>query len=114
MSEQESVMSYTFEVNESDFDEKVVNSEGIIILDMWAEWCGPCLALAPTLDRLAETFPGKVRIAKLNVGYNPGIAVRYGVRSIPTILFFKDGEKKDYVIGNLPYKVFEDKLKKLL
>ena len=102
---------YIFEVNEEDFDEKVLNSTGVIVLDLWAEWCGPCLALAPTLERLAEGYEGKVKIAKLNVDKNQKIAAKYGVRSIPTLIFFKDGDKKDQTIGNVSYDIINDKVK---
>ncbi len=105
---------YIFEVNEADFDEKVIKGEGIIVVDLWAQWCGPCLALAPTLERLAETYAGQVRIAKVNVDQNQGLGAKYGVRSIPTTLFFKDGEKKDQLIGNMPYDKFDEKVKALL
>lgn len=105
---------YVFEVNEAEFDEKVIKGEGVIIVDLWAQWCGPCLALGPTLERLADSYEGQVHIAKINVDQNQGIASKFGVRSIPTVLFFKDGEKKDQVIGNQPYATFEEKVKALL
>ncbi|MCB5245022.1 MAG: thioredoxin [Candidatus Cloacimonadaceae bacterium] len=87
-------------------------SKGPVVIDFWAEWCGPCRMLAPTIDQLAEAYPA-ITFAKLNVDEYPEIASRYGVMSIPTLMFFKDGVLKDTSIGVVPKGVIEKKLELL-
>ena len=84
------------------FDETVASSDKPVVVDFWAEWCGPCKAIAPTLDELATEYAGRVTIAKVNVDEHPGLAARFQVRSIPTLLIFKGGQVIDQVVGAVP------------
>ncbi|KAB8172114.1 thioredoxin TrxA [Marilutibacter maris] len=86
-------------VGDADFDNAVLQSSEPVLVDFWAEWCGPCKMIAPALDELAETYDGKVKIAKLNVDHNRATAMKYHVRSIPMLLLFKDGQVQDTQIG---------------
>jgi len=92
-------------LSESDFDSGI--SSGLTLVDFWAEWCAPCLALAPTMDELADTYSDKLTVAKVNIDSNPGIPVKYGIRGIPTVILFKDGEKVDIFVGNSPQAIKE-------
>ena len=98
----------TGHLTEQNFDEALVGSQGLVMVDFWAEWCGPCRAIAPVLEELAETSEGRVTLMKLNVDENPGLAARFGIRSIPTILFVKEGKVVDRVIGAVPKAVLQD------
>lgn len=98
------------EVTDADFADKVENSEGLAVVDLWAVWCGPCKMIAPVLEELASEYAGKVSFFKLDVDNNPATAQKYTVRSIPTLLFFKNGEVVDTVIGALP----KDKLMEVI
>lgn len=97
-------------VSDSDFDQQVVNGQGLVIVDFWAAWCAPCRMIAPILEEISQEYAGKVTIAKLNVDENPRTAMRFGVRSIPTLLFFKSGERIDQVIGAVPKGVITSKI----
>ena len=90
------------EVTDATFSIEVERSETPVLLDMWADWCGPCHMLAPTIDQLSSELAGRVKVAKLNIDENPGIANRFGVRSIPTLLVLKDGREVDRLVGVQP------------
>lgn len=92
-------------LDEGSFDEGV--SKGLTLVDFWAEWCMPCKALAPTMDQLAEKYSDKVTVAKVDIDSNPAIPAKFGIRGIPTIMMFKDGEQVDMFVGNSPDKVRE-------
>jgi len=97
-------------LTEQTFDETLSTHEGVLMVDFWAEWCGPCRAIAPVLDDLVRESSGRVSLAKVNVDENPGLAARYGVRSIPTILLVKQGKVVDQVIGAVPKPRIKEKL----
>ena len=103
-------MSQTVSVSDNDFDEKVIKSKNPVLVDFWAPWCGPCMSVAPTLDELSDEYSGKVVIAKMNVDENANVPVNYGVRSIPYMALFKDGQIVDSVVGAVP----KDQLAKML
>jgi thioredoxin 1 len=97
----------TIGLTEQNFDEALVATEGLVMVDFWAQWCGPCRAIAPVLEELAEASAGRVRLMKVNVDESPALAARYEIRSIPTILFFKKGTLVDRVIGAAPKAVLQ-------
>ena len=97
-------------LDERNYDEALVAAEGVMMVDFWAEWCGPCRAVGPVLEDLARTSGGAVTLAKVNVDENPGLAARYGIRSIPTILFVKDCKVQDQLIGAVPKPQIQAKL----
>jgi thioredoxin len=97
-------------LTEQTFDETLSTHDGVLMVDFWAEWCGPCRAIAPVLDALVAEASGKVALAKVNVDENPGLAARYGIRSIPTILLVKQGKVVDQVIGAVPKTRIKEKL----
>jgi thioredoxin 1 len=97
----------TAHLTESIFDEAVATGSGLLMVDFWADWCAPCHALAPILEDLAANSGGRVALAKVNVDDNPGLAERYGIRAIPTVLFFRDGEVVDRVTGAVSKAVLQ-------
>jgi thioredoxin 1 len=86
-------------LSDATFDEEVTDSEGLALVDFWAEWCGPCKMIAPTIEELAEDYRGRLKVFKLDVDSNPRSAQRFAVRSIPSLLFFKDGQVVETVVG---------------
>jgi thioredoxin len=94
----ENLAQYT----DSNWDQEVLKSDQPVLVDFWAEWCGPCHALAPTVSSIADSYSGRMKVGKLNVDENERTAVKYGVRSIPTLILFKAGEVKEVLIGNRP------------
>jgi thioredoxin 1 len=92
----------TLHLTEAAFDQTLAQHAEPLVVDFWAEWCGPCKAIAPALDELATEYAGRVTIAKVNVDEHPGLAARFQVRSIPTLLIFKGGQVIDQVIGAVP------------
>jgi thioredoxin 1 len=103
-------VSGVLHLDDKTFDETLATTEGVLMVDFWAEWCGPCRAVAPVLEYLARSSGGKVTLAKVNVDENPALAARFGVRSIPTILFVKDGKVRDQAIGALPKAALQKKV----
>ncbi len=101
-------------VTDQDFDEQVIKGKGLILVDFWAEWCGPCRMVAPILEELAVEYEGQITVTKLNVDENRETAARFGIRSIPTILFFKDGIQVEQIIGALPKSTFKAKVQQRL
>lgn len=101
------------EVNDTNFQAEVLQSETPVMVDFWAAWCGPCRALSSTVDEVATAFAGKVKVCKLDVDGSPNTAAQYGIRSIPTILFFKAGEQAGQLVGNVPRGAIEEAMKKL-
>jgi thioredoxin 1 len=87
------------EFTDTNFPSEVLESEGVAVVDFWAEWCGPCRMLTPIIEELYEEYEGKVKVGKLNVDQNPEVSMKYGVRSIPTILILKNGEVVDKHVG---------------
>jgi thioredoxin 1 len=104
-------MGKYLELNASNFEEAI--AEGTAVVDFWAPWCGPCRMLAPVIEELAADFDGKAKICKVNTDEEQDIAVKYGIRSIPTILFFKDGELVDQMVGASSKQVLADKINSL-
>jgi len=89
----------TTQVSEAQFSDEVLGADVPVLVDFWAEWCGPCKAIAPVLDEISNEMTGKVKIVKVNVDENPNIAAQYGIRSIPTMILFKGGEAADMKVG---------------
>ena len=102
------------EVSDSGFQTDVLGSEVPVLVDFWAPWCGPCRMVAPIVDEVAAKYEGQVKVLKLNVDDNPNSASEYGVRSIPTLLIFKDGKVADTVVGAVPASTLSSTLEKYL
>ena len=98
------------EITDQNFEELVKNSDKPVLLDFWAQWCGPCLAMGPVIDELHKEYEGKAVIGKIDVDNNPNVAQMFGIRNIPTILFFKGGEIVDKQVGAVPKNTLVKKL----
>jgi thioredoxin 1 len=103
-------MSSEIILTEANFDTEVLQSKLPVLVDFWAEWCGPCRMLSPTIDELATDFSGKAKVGKVNVDQNQIIAERYGIRSIPTLILFKNGEIIEQIVGSQTKEVLKSKL----
>ncbi|MFC3415785.1 thioredoxin [Algoriphagus hitonicola] len=102
-------MAKAIEITDANFEE-VIKSEQPILVDFWAEWCGPCKMIGPVVEELAGDYEGKAVIGKVDVDSNPGVAQAFGIRSIPTLLFFKDGQIVDKQVGAVPKAILAQKL----
>jgi thioredoxin 1 len=107
-------MSEEMNVTEENFDDLIKKSDVPVLVDFWAEWCGPCKLLAPILDELAAEYSGEIKIAKVNVDQQANLAARYGIRSIPTIIIFKGGEVAEQMVGMQAKEALKAKLDSLL
>jgi thioredoxin 1 len=105
-------MKQTIEINEANFEREVLQSTQPVLVDFWAEWCGPCKMLAPVLEEIAMEQNGRVKVAKVDVDANPALAARFGIQSIPTLLYFADGEVKDKTVGTAGKRAILSKLEK--
>lgn len=101
-------------VNDSNFEEVVLKAEQPVLVDFWAEWCGPCKMMLPIVDEISKDFEGKIVVAKVDVDSSQGTAAKFGIRNIPTILFFKGGSVVDKQVGAVPKNSLVDKINKLL
>ena len=102
------------EITDANFQELVMNSDKPVVVDFWAEWCGPCRMVGPIIEEMHKEYDGKAVIGKVNVDFNPGVASQFGIRNIPTILFIKNGEIVDKQVGAAPKNLFTSKLDAML
>src|SRR5690554_1682218 len=103
-----------FAVTNSNFKDEILEGKGVALVDFWTEWCGPCRMIGPIVDELATEYEGKALVSKCNVDEEGDVAAQFGIRSIPTILFFKDGELVDRVVGAVPKNLLKEKLDTLI
>ena len=99
---------------DANFENEVIKATEPSVIDFWAPWCGPCLALGPTIDALSKEYEGRVKLGKVNVDENPNLSIEFGVTSIPCVLFIKNGQVVDKQVGAAPKNVFDKKIAKLL
>ena len=103
-------MAHPIDVTDDSFEEDVLKAETPVLVDFWADWCAPCKMIAPVVEALAEEFDGKVKFTKLDVDSNPKVATSYGIRGIPTLLIFNDGQPVDQVVGAVAKSVLKSRL----
>ncbi|MCC5621499.1 thioredoxin [Nostoc sp. CHAB 5715] len=107
-------MSTAAQVTDSSFKQEVLDSDVPVLVDFWAPWCGPCRMVAPVVDEISEQYKGQIKVVKVNTDENPNVASQYGIRSIPTLMIFKDGVKVDMVVGAVPKTTLASTLEKYL
>ena len=107
-------MSSAAAVTDASFEQDVLKSDLPVLIDFWAPWCGPCRMVAPIVDEIASEFEGKIKVFKLNTDENPNVASQYGIRSIPTLMIFKGGQKVDTVVGAVPKTTLSTTISKYL
>ena len=101
------------EISDGQFEQEVLKSPTPVLVDFWAVWCGPCKALAPTVEQLANDYTGKIKFCKVNVDDSPEIAAQFGIRSIPTLILFQNGQPKGQLVGNVPRNSIEELFRKV-
>jgi thioredoxin 1 len=101
-------------VTTATWDKEILQGQGLVMVDFWAVWCGPCRMVAPTVEELAKEYEGRVKVAKLNTDENPDVASNYKIMGIPTIMFFKNGQKVDQIVGAVPKPQLKAKIDSLL
>jgi thioredoxin 1 len=104
----------TMAATDTNFDSDIMKGQGVTLIDFWAEWCGPCRQLGPTIDAIADEFQGKLKVYKMNVDENPTTPTRFNVRGIPTMILIKDGQLVDQLVGNQPKSVIVQAIQKHL
>uniref|UniRef100_A0A7V4DG97 Thioredoxin n=1 Tax=Candidatus Caldatribacterium californiense TaxID=1454726 RepID=A0A7V4DG97_9BACT len=102
------------ELNEANFEEEVLRAQEPVLVDFWATWCMPCRMMAPVVEDIAKSFSGRIKVGKVNTDEVPSLALRYGVHAIPTLIFFQDGREIERVVGYVPRRLLEEKLKRIL
>ena len=102
------------QLDDASFESEVISSDKPVLVDFWAPWCGPCKALAPVIDEISDEYVDKLKVGKVNVDENPEISMKFGIRSIPTLMVFKDGEVQDQIIGAVPKSEIENALQKVV
>ena len=107
-------MSAVQEITDANFESEVINSDLPVLIDFWAPWCAPCRAIGPVVDELSRDFTGKLKVVKMNVDDNPLTPSRFGVRSIPNLLIFKNGQVKDQIVGAVPKQMFVQAISKVV
>lgn len=107
-------MSAAVQVTDASFKQDVLDSEVPVLVDFWAPWCGPCRMVAPVVDEIAAQYKDQVKVVKLNTDENPNVASQYGIRSIPTLMIFKGGQRVDMVVGAVPKTTLANTLEKYL
>ena len=103
-------MAHPVEITDATFDEEVVQSDTPVVVDFWAEWCGPCKMIAPIVEELAGEYEGRVKFTKLDVDSNPQTAMQFGIRGIPTLLIFNEGKAVDQVVGAVPKSMLKKRV----